>query len=899
MPEKDNKPLTIRFAGRDIDAHDFVDLATQKAVQWMDYQKLQGDERTDFMNSFNEILQGIVDNKYEISEFGKIMGLPEEPNYYRESDGTKKDGEGSWYNRRRVGFNPYGNVETYLNGIAKLAHEYQAPDTTPGKKAWKKGMLNTLLGNAVFGENNNQNLAKNSGQLEAWANHYDPIKGGSRTTSGRRNFIIKSVLDPYERDLRAGVYNIDEASLQEELNNIANLRNNINSDFELGKVFPLASHYLFTGEKYMTNEQKAKKQQQDDLNAWLNNPDPNAAAPDFIADPSQYAGQRQASISRARQSAFDNFNIIGQFSLPEPTTLLKEERTADAETISGILSLNIHDAVATKNQSYIYNYLNNTIEAKQINGVYYLPSWKNGELYTWVKETNGDITFKIEDLPTVIKKIKGKNNDLYNYLYESWSAWNGYESYKKGGKVLKAHDGNPIKAPETTTGTPQPPKNNTQIDWSIQDPLKKDPLNPYNIQKTLNLKIDQEFNPTLTDNSQGAFGQPAPTNTLLSEHPLGEYKISEPELPYFPKEEKKINTATRTDYRTGREPDSWKAKSKSDYMLDALAFAKGTTADFYNQRVLDKMTSLQAVHKVPLRKEYLMHTSKPIEDAIAKNNADFNQLGANQAAGTSDQGDAFARRLAAEKAKHDANTPLVAKQAEMIQTQADKALENENANFANLHEVGEANHAADVALYNYKKQQEAEFYSRQGKQRVAQLTEQQKGIAESAQKDYDRERQYAVYNNEEYQNLETQIISCQDEILRIDAELKELGQDPTTNADKIKQLEADRNRQVQQARIYTYRKSALEQRLLRAYDAEHITPYGVAWGLPGTVYEQLPPDPTISRREGGKMEYAEKEKTKRMYAKMLFDMMKMDMNHMYKQNRDAYKDYRRIFMQSK
>jgi hypothetical protein len=71
-------------------------------------------------------------------------------------------------------------------------------------------------------------------------------------------------------------------------------------------------------------------------------------------------------------------------------------------------------------------------------------------------------------------------------------------------------------------------------------------------------------------------------------------------------------------------------------MIDSLAFAKSRIADFYNQRILDKMTSLQAVHKVPLRKEYLIHTSKPIEDAIAKNNADFNQLGATQAAGTSD-----------------------------------------------------------------------------------------------------------------------------------------------------------------------------------------------------------------------------------------------------------------------
>jgi hypothetical protein len=40
MPEKDNKPLTIRFAGRDIDARDFVDLARSKVIEWMDYQQL-------------------------------------------------------------------------------------------------------------------------------------------------------------------------------------------------------------------------------------------------------------------------------------------------------------------------------------------------------------------------------------------------------------------------------------------------------------------------------------------------------------------------------------------------------------------------------------------------------------------------------------------------------------------------------------------------------------------------------------------------------------------------------------------------------------------------------------------------------------------------------------------
>jgi hypothetical protein len=52
MPNENNKPKTIHFAGRDLDRNDFVRLAQSKANQWMDYQMLQGDERTDFMNSF-------------------------------------------------------------------------------------------------------------------------------------------------------------------------------------------------------------------------------------------------------------------------------------------------------------------------------------------------------------------------------------------------------------------------------------------------------------------------------------------------------------------------------------------------------------------------------------------------------------------------------------------------------------------------------------------------------------------------------------------------------------------------------------------------------------------------------------------------------------------------------
>ena len=889
MPEKDNKPMTIRFAGREIDAHDFVDLAKQKAVQWMDYQQLQGDERTDFINSFNEVLQGIIDNKYEISEFGKIIGLPEEPNYYTKNNGTKKDGEGKWYNKRRVGFNPYGNVETYLNGIARLAKEYQAPVTTSNKKVWKKGMLDTLLGNAVFGEGNNQSFTKNSGQLEAWANQYDPATNGIRPTTGRRQFIIDNVLDPYERDLNSGEYNIDEASLQAELANIANLRKNINNDFELGRIFPRASHYLFTGEKYMTDEQKVKKQQQDDLNTWLNNPDPNAIAPDFVADPSQYAGQRQVNINKSRDNEFNNFRKLGSHTTTD-TFIFEQPKTSEGyyydykqEDIDKLINLPVSVFLETQASSpssdQIYTYFNNI--GTEIKGKFYHPDWENGDLYIWVKNSNKHtINLNIVDLSSTIKNSQTQNPDLYNYLRQSWNTWKGYESYKNGG-VLKAAEG--MSVPGVDPDEEQPaiqPKSASAAETSLPKyltgPQQKSQLPTY------------------------ITGKPAPWYDNNSPYVWRHYTpyiadVATPEVKNTPQ----VNKLIPENNETGRQPGTFKTKAKSDYLLDALAWRKGITADYYNQKVLDKMTSLQAVHKVPLRKEYLMHTSKPIEDAIARNNADFNQLGSVQAQGTSDQGDAFARRLAAEKAKADANNPLISKQAEMIMTQSDRALENENNNFANLHEVGESNHAADVALYNYNRQQEAEYYSRQGRQRVSQITEQQKGIAESAQSNFERERNYAVYNNQEYKELEQQIDSCQQNVLSIDAELKELNQQSPKNEALISEKEAERNRLIQQARIYAYKKSALEQRLLKTYDAEHITPYGFAWGLPGTVYQQVPTNPTLSRKSGGKMELAEKEKTKRMYAKMLFDMMKMDMSHMYKQNREAYKDYRKIFMQSK
>lgn len=871
MPEKDNKPLTIRFAGRDIDAHDFVDLATQKVVQWMDYQQLQGDERTDFIKSFNEVLQGIVDNRYKISEFGKIMGLPKDPNYYRESDGAKKDGEGAWYNRKRVGFNPYGNVETYLNGIAKLANEYK-PEETSGKKTWKNGMLNTLLGNAVFGEGNNQSLTKNTGQLEAWANQYDPYANGTRSTKGRRQFIIDNVLKPYKEDLLAGQYNIDDSTLQSELDAINHLEGNIDNDFELGKMFPLASHYLFTGEKYMTDEQKAAAQLKAKRDAYTSGQADYTDDLGYSAEERTAADQlRQANINKNRINSFNNFNLTGTYASARIYPINKPPKI-EADNLNNLLNLpSIDDVLSFHSDGATYYYLIN--KSKEIGGMFYYPNWKSGDLFVWNKDEKGNMSLQIMDLQSAIRNSQSQNPDLYNYLYESWSLFNGYqvESEKKGG-ILKGAQGIPGIDPEEETITSKPQAAaDTKLPIYLTGPKKE------NSDLPIYVTGPNKPSPWYDNDSPYAWRHQVSTTPTTIPAPAPAETSDE------------LNTEVPDLNETGRRAKNWKTKAKSDYMIDGLAFVKSMAADFYNQRILDKMTSLQAVHKVPLRKEYLIHTSKPIEDAIANNNADFNQLGATQAAGTSDQGDAFARRLVTEKAKHDANTPLVAKQAEMVQTQADKALENENANFANLYEVGEANHAADVALYNYNKQQEAEYYSRQGRQRIAQLTEQQRGIAESAQRNFEREKEYAVYNNPEYKALEEEYDGYYEKLLAVN---QKLSADPSNE-----QLKDEKNLLTSQMRMCEYKKAMLQKKILATYDAENITPYGFVWGLPGTIYQQVPSNPVRSRREGGKMEYAEKEKTRRMYAKMLFDMMKMDMNHMYKQNRDAYKDYRKIFMQ--
>jgi hypothetical protein len=50
---------------------------------------------------------------------------------------------------------------------------------------------------------------------------------------------------------------------------------------------------------------------------------------------------------------------------------------------------------------------------------------------------------------------------------------------------------------------------------------------------------------------------------------------------------------------------------------------------------------------------YKVHTSKPLEDTVARIKANFNLLGSQAASGTSDLGSAFAYKLNAQKAANE------------------------------------------------------------------------------------------------------------------------------------------------------------------------------------------------------------------------------------------------------
>lgn len=259
MAEQNNEKQTINFAGREIDKKEFGRRVQAKLGAWMDYQGLRGEERTDFIQAINDKMNGLFDGTLTSSEFGVIEGgAPNQENQYKQN-GSRSEG---FSLSRRHGFNPGENADIFLNGIAGTMDEGASTSRRSSKKAatWDKSLSTKQVMDSIFGEGNEGTAA----QLKLWADKFDPVNNGVRSTEGRKKHIIEQ-LDNYIGRLNSGEFDLSDEDREAEIKRIGSLKNALynNDSFELGKLAPWVSNLLFTDEEYYaTPEAKQTAEQQ-------------------------------------------------------------------------------------------------------------------------------------------------------------------------------------------------------------------------------------------------------------------------------------------------------------------------------------------------------------------------------------------------------------------------------------------------------------------------------------------------------------------------------------------------------------------------------------------------------------------------------------------------------------
>lgn len=310
MAEQNNEKQTINFAGREIDKKEFGRRVQAKLGAWMDYQGLQGDERTDFINALNDKMNGLLSGDYTSSDFGVIQGgAPNQENQYKQN-GSRSDSKFSL--SRRHGFNPGENVDVYLNGIAGTMDEGASSSAKSSKKSdWNKNAMAQQIMESIFGEGNEASVA----QMKLWADKYDPVSNGVRTTLGRKDYLIKQI-NNYRDKVANGEYNLEGEDQIKELTKIDNLVQALNNDdnFNMNKVAPWLSNLLFTEEDYYnTPEEKQAAEQQALVKKgedYIKNGGENPYNKETQLELWQAAEDaRKAQIEKNQQNEFDNYSI--------------------------------------------------------------------------------------------------------------------------------------------------------------------------------------------------------------------------------------------------------------------------------------------------------------------------------------------------------------------------------------------------------------------------------------------------------------------------------------------------------------------------------------------------------------------------------------------------------------
>jgi hypothetical protein len=258
-------------------------------------------------------------------------------------------------------------------------------------------------------------------------------------------------------------------------------------------------------------------------------------------------------------------------------------------------------------------------------------------------------------------------------------------------------------------------------------------------------------------------------------------------------------------------------------------------------------------------------------------------MGARAAAGTTDQNQAFAWQLAATDKAMAANAPLAIQANEQIKTTVDQQNAVGNENFANMHEVGERNRQGDVALSNSRLKAGADYLHKTGTTAVQNAAAIQYGIGKNGILNDERAFQAAINTDPTVSALK--------------ARYEDVARRRAINPNSVSDAE------VREATL-NYREAA--SRFKDNWTATHIMTTGTPYSGYGYIYKAPstfnPGSGFIGiARRGGKMEAAEREKTRREYEKIYHDSMKLLVTESNKKLRsgNAYAFYRKLFMHAK
>ena len=491
--------------------------------------------------------------------------------------------------------------------------------------------------------------------------------------------------------------------------------------------------------------------------------------------------------------------------------------------INGKEGLSDEEKASIKNLA-TYTYFNKLLKGYN-SGIY--SDWENGVIYIINKDNNQNINVDKQSISEYF------NNASEPEQQELITSYNKKISGYKSGGILKASSGQKFlyNGPDGPDGDEE--NNKSSAKTPQQPTTPQQPITP-----TPDTKIE------------------------LEEYILGE------------------NNGVPTLYEQTSNKTAHTISNPYDKAITALELGKYGVAKTGNLQNYWTLSQLSPVLKWANRTEYKTYTPVDIERQMALNEANFNQLGAQAATATSDQGAAFARQLTSRKALTQANNPLATQEQQMTNATVENSLKNENQNNQNQYDVAIGNNIAIVAAKNKQLINKAEFTKKNADLDVKRIMAEQYGIAAGAEQAFNEDMQYAVENDQTVKAAKADYNAAKEAYLASQT-------DETRAASRAALINAQNmyNEVVRQA--------------FEDYKRSHKSPVGVPFVPPITRYFAKGGKTLEAEKEKTRRTILrEREKTKRDYLKMFHDTLKQQSDHSYKRYRSAYDYYRKLMMQS-